>query len=143
MQRVRRLIRTHRPAIGWLLLLVLAARLLVPGGFMTVATAEGVRLVPCSGWMSASAPDHAMPMVGAHHARGGDAARPDQPDHGKAELPCTFAGLGHAALGGADPVVLALALAFAMLLAARTPATALPRPAPRSWPPAHGPPARA
>jgi hypothetical protein len=34
----------------------------------------------------------------------------------KAESPCAFSALGHAALGGADPVLLALALVFVLAL---------------------------
>ena len=64
-------------------------------------------------------------------------------DHSEAadkSQPCAFSGLGHAALGGADPLVLAAALAF-IVLVGLAPLRALPaRDIPFLRPPLRGPP---
>jgi hypothetical protein len=48
-------------------------------------------------------------------SKGGDAGGDHSEAASKAQ-PCAFAGLGHGALGGADPVLLAAALAFILLV---------------------------
>ncbi len=74
----------------------------------------------------------AVPMK--HDARG-EETKSDK------SQPCAFSGLGHAALGGADPVLLIAALAF-ILLVGLAPLRAPPaRDLPFLRPPLRGPPA--
>lgn len=79
-----------------------------------------------------------MEMPGMH----GDAAAHGNPgDHGKAEMPCAFAGLSAAMTGAIDPVQLAALIAFVMatgLAVVVLPAPSCPA---HLRPPLRGPPA--
>lgn len=102
----------------WLAALLLCAALLlrvaVPAGFMPMQTDGGMRLMLCGG--TAPLP----PAVQAHGMHAGMHHAAPAHDHGDrdAEAPkgCAFADLAVPLLGGADPVLLAGAIAF--LLAA-------------------------
>ncbi|WP_419808612.1 hypothetical protein [Sphingomonas sp.] len=121
--------RSHWFAV--LMACTLAARLLVPVGFMPVTDHGRVTLQICPGTMPTVA---AHAMAGMHH---------DQPaggEHGKAEMPCAYSGLGLTALGSVAPVLLAAAVLFAFLLAARAVALVLPAPPGRLRPPLRAPP---
>lgn len=121
----------HRPALAALLIAAaLALRVLVPAGFMPVLDQGRIIVSICSG----SGPMTmaiAMPGMAGH-----DDAAPDALA-GKA---CAFADLALPALGGADPVLLAAAIAFVLALGlarvAPPPATAPLR----LRPPLRGPP---
>lgn len=66
-------------------------------------------------------------------------------DHGKskADTPCAFTALTHGALGGADPIQLALALLFILTLGFAPLLPAAPQRAHYLRPPLRGPPALA
>lgn len=108
----------------------LAARLLVPAGFMPVAQGGRMTLALCPGMATA-----ATAMAGMHHG-----PSPSE-GHGRADAPCAYAGLGLSALGTADPVLLLVGLLFAFVLAIRAVVQRPPRASPRLRPPLRGPPA--
>lgn len=117
MAALRTLYRTHRRLFALLFALVLFAKIVVPSGFMPVATSNGFVLQLCSGMEPVSSPTAmAMPgmaghdMAGQHHDQKGD----QKGD--KAESPCTFAGLTAPHLAGADVALLAIALLFVLAL---------------------------
>ena len=128
---LRRLLFGHVPAACLLLLLTLSMKLIVPVGFMPQLAGGGVELVMCDG-MAPVTPVVAMHgMQGHHHGHDG----PTKPD-----APCPFAGLAAPALGGADPIQLAIALAD-ILVAGLVAATAIRlRAAGHVRPPLRGPP---
>jgi len=124
---------------------VLLLKLLVPTGYMVVSESGSLAIVVCSGTAPRAAP---MAMPGMHgdmvdHGRmdRGQMDHGKSEDHGKAEMPCAFAGLSAAALGAIDPILLATLIAF--VLAVGLGASALPPPARRAYlrPPLRGPPA--
>jgi hypothetical protein len=129
--RPARSLLTRYPAFAAAMLLcALLVRVLVPAGFMPEASAGIVTLQLCSGTMPAAP----VPMVDMHH--GG--AKHEAP--AKAEQPCAFAGIVAPALGSADPVLLAAALAFVFLLTVRGGAPVLPARPARLRPPLRAPP---
>lgn len=118
-----------------LVVLALALRLLVPGGYMLSAGADGIAVALCPG--TTAMPENARPihaMAGMKHPGGGST------EHGRPEMPCAFAGLAAPALGGADPVLLVVALAFVALLLLISASPGAVRTAPRLRPPLRGPP---
>lgn len=137
MRALRALMRRRRSCFALLLACTLAVRLIVPAGFMPAMDGGGLSLRICSG-MASGSEMAAMPAMphgghGEHDGEGG----------GKAQTPCAFAGIGMAALGGADPVLLLAALLFAFLLASRAAPWPLPKPPSRLRPPLRAPPAAA
>lgn len=109
-------------------------KLLVPAGYMLHRSGGTMAIVPCSGTGPMPMPAMAA-MPGMKHGGGAD--------HGKAERPCPFAALAAPALAGADPVLLALAIAFITacgVIAVRPPAI---RPRAFLRPPLRGPPGAA
>jgi len=111
----------------------LLVKLLVPAGFMPVLDGGTLRIEICAG-VTPAAPA-VQPMAGMKHGGHGDAPA------SKPELPCAFAGVAMPSLAAVDPLLLVLAIAFAMRLAA---AIVAPRPftAPAFLrPPLRGPPA--
>jgi hypothetical protein len=123
----RAFLNEHLFAAAALIALALAMRMLVPTGFMPTADHDRIVVALCSG----SGPAHVTIELGKD--------RGDPSPDAQAETPCAFAGLGSAALGGADPILLTIAVAFAMLLVARAvvPLAAVPL---RLRPPLRGPP---
>ncbi len=132
----------HRWLTLGLIVLTLLVRFAVPVGYMPVFAGNTVTIALCSG----SGP-MTMAMTGVAAmtgpARGDSASDHDPGGHGKAEMPCGFAGLSAPFVAGADPVVLALAVAFIV-------ATVFRAVAPRARvvpanlrPPLRGPPATA
>lgn len=109
---LRRHCLRHRHLAAWLVVLALAARLLVPAGFMPVAANGGVTMMLCTGMGPVTATPHAMP--GMRHG-----APAKQDGHGKAEAPCAFSSVTAPTLGGADPLLLAAAILFVMAVAIR------------------------
>jgi hypothetical protein len=108
-----------RPIAPFLILLALAARLLVPAGFMPATGADGVtRLVMCSGMGPIEAPAEHI-AHGASHQMAmdhGDGTMPaDHPD-GQGDHACPFAVVAHAVdlgAGLADPVLYSVVVAAA------------------------------
>lgn len=94
----------------------LAMKALLPAGYMVSGTSRALTILVCADSTGARS---AM-QVTIPQGTKGSAAK----DH----KPCTFAGHGAAALAGADPIQLALAIAFVLALGF------LPIPAPRLAP---------
>lgn len=142
MTAIRRLSLKHRPFALWLVLMVLAVKLLVPAGFMVGVVDGRVGLQICSGF----GPVVAAPMM-AHHAMAtGTMSEHADGGHGKADghsavdMPCPFAALAHGVAMPVDPLLLAMALAFVMALGVAAVRRAVPRSQPFLRPPLRGPP---
>jgi hypothetical protein len=127
---------THSYARLSLVLVVfaLAVKALVPAGYMISSTGERFLTVTICADASGT-PKQMRITIPDKNEKGGD--------HSEAadkSQPCAFSGLGHAALGGADPLLLAAALAF-ILLVGLGPLRAPPaRDIPFLRPPLRGPP---
>ncbi|MCD2322457.1 hypothetical protein LQ953_00315 [Sphingomonas sp. IC-56] len=151
MRSFRSIFRSHRWLAALVLLAALLLRIAVPAGFMPMVGAQGLRLVPCSGYGTmplapASDPhtisgDHhseahaghgePAPHAPAKHAEQGDA---------QAQSGCAFAELAVPLMPNADPIQL-LAAIFFIIAAALFFRAHLPRhTAPRLRPPLRGPP---
>lgn len=126
----------HRYAQLTLVLVVLslAVKALVPAGYMISFAGERFLTVTICADASGT-PKQMRIAIPDKNEKGGD--------HSEAadkSQPCAFSGLGHAALGGADPLLLAAALAF-ILLVGLAPLRAPPaRDIPFLRPPLRGPP---
>lgn len=103
------LIRSNARLSLMLLALVLAVKALVPVGFMLSPGGERFLTVTLCADASGTPKQMRIALPDRKDAGGHPA---EAADKGQA---CAFSGLGHAALGGADPVVLATALVFALL----------------------------
>jgi len=114
--------------------LALAMKVLIPAGTMIGSAAGTVTIRICDGYADA-AHDTAKAVVIAIKGHG-DSGK-TSPDH----QACPYTALGHAGLTGADPVLLAAALAFILLLGLAAPAFPAPRPLFRLRPPLRAPPA--
>ncbi|CAA9495747.1 MAG: hypothetical protein AVDCRST_MAG91-797 [uncultured Sphingomonadaceae bacterium] len=116
----RHLLLRHRLLACWLVAAALLMKAIVPAGYMTSVSDGSLRIELCSGFgpqkPAAETPSTThmpgMDMTGmshgaqdAHHGGG-------EEGHGQPESPCAFAGLSAPSLAGADPPLLALALAF-------------------------------
>lgn len=134
MNRPAALIRNHARLTLVLLALALAAKALVPAGFMLSPSAGRVLTVTICADASGM-PRQMQIAIPAKDDRPGEPA-----DAGEADQPCAFSGLGHAALGGADPVLLAAALAFILLLGFAPPSALPLRDIAYLRPPLRGPP---
>lgn len=110
-------------------------KLLVPTGYMASVAAGSITIELCSGY-GPQTMTMAMPGMAHHSDQHGES--------GKAEAPCAFAGLAAPSLAGADPLVLAVAIAFIVLtvfrIAARIAVSGVPS---YLRPPLRAPPARA
>jgi hypothetical protein len=134
MLRLRAFTCSHVRLSLALLALVLAVKALVPAGFMVTPGGERFLTV----MICADSTGVAQQVQIAIPAK--DGAASDHPESGDKDQPCAFAGLGLSALGGADPVLLAAALAF-ILLIGFAPLRAPPaRDIPFLRPPLRGPP---
>ena len=136
MTALRHHLLRHRLLAAWLVAAALMMKVLVPSGYMLgTSTAGSITIELCSGY----GPQKmivAMPGM-AHH--------PDKKgEHGKAEMPCAFSGLSAPSLAGADPLLLAVAIAFVIFTVFRI-ATRPALPGTPSYlrPPLRGPPAHA
>ncbi len=116
--------------------LALVMKVLIPAGTMLGGDARAVTVQICDGY-AAAAHDAGKAVVLAVKGHG---------DTGKAhhdQQACPYSALGHAGLTGADPVLLAAALAFILLLGLAAPTFLAPRPLFRLRPPLRAPPALA
>ena len=134
MTALRLLILRYRALAVAVLVMALAMKALVPTGMMLGTDAgRGVTIRLCDGVADSA---RAVTLTIGH---GG----PDQHDGGK-QAPdhqaCPYTALAHHALGGADPILLALALAFIVMLGFRALSPPALRRAARWLPPAHAPP---
>jgi hypothetical protein len=131
MTPLRHYLHDRRHLAMAIMMIALLMRLLVPVGFMPEVSAGKIGIVLCTG----QAP--ALPAMSTHHGGG-------HHEHGqsaKHDMPCPFSAGSSHGLAAVDPIQIAIALAFVMLLSLR-PVTA-PRAsvAPRLRPPLRGPPA--
>lgn len=115
--------------------MALAMKVVMPAGFMPMMSDGRIVVGMCSGTGQTTM---VVTIPGLEHR---DA---DRGEHGgKTSQPCAFAGLGTPALAAADPVLLAIAILFALALGMRF-VPLMPVAAPRSLrPPLRGPPATA
>ena len=93
-----------------LVAIALAVKALVPAGYM-ISPAGGRFLTVTICADASGTPKQMRIAIPDKNQTGGD--------HSEAadkSQPCAFSGLGHAALGGADPILLAAALAFILLI---------------------------
>ena len=144
---LRRLILCHRALAVLICAVALAVKLLVPAGYMigdaggrTVMILCPGAAMPAAAAAAAAATATATPMDHggmATHAAGDDAGKA----HGMAEPPCAFAGLAAPALAAADPLLLAIAIAYGLAVALRPVRVASRAAAPHLRPPLRGPPA--
>ncbi|TPG49334.1 DUF2946 family protein [Sphingomonas glacialis] len=109
MQAVRHLIAQRNFAV-LICAAALLLKLLVPAGYMVASDHGRLAIIICSGTMPSPM---TMAMPGTH----GDMTDPGAPkDHGKAEMPCAFAGLSAAMMAAVDPILLAGLVAFVMAI---------------------------
>lgn len=138
MGTLRALLMRHRSAALLAVLVALCMRAVLPAGVMadTRAHVFSVRLCEETLHLAATKVLPTTVLIVAQDSRSQDhGAKP-----ASADSPCAFSVLALASLGGANPVLLALALAFVLALGfCASPAPAA-RAAPRLWPPLRGPP---
>ncbi|MBW6533151.1 hypothetical protein KZ820_20600 [Sphingomonas sp. RRHST34] len=135
MRALRRLVLAHSHMAALIYVAVLALRILIPTGYMVSSDHGRVTITLCSGVVEQ--PSMAMDMAGMDHAM------PDHgksKEHGKAEMPCAFSGLSTPVFGGADPVLLVVALALVAAMALRATPRTIVASAPYLRPPLRGPP---
>lgn len=135
MHALRATIGTHRSLALFALALAFLVRAALPAGYMIAHDASSVITVAvCS---DASGAHKVIEL----------AIPPKQGEHGKGQSAkdgsCAFSALGKSALGGTDPVLLALAFAFILVLGLAPSRTLPARPVPHARPPLRGPPALA
>jgi hypothetical protein len=134
MVRLRVLVRPSVRLTLALLALALAVKALVPAGFMLAPGIERFLTVTICADAS-GVPRQMRIAVPAKDAPAGD--HREAADKGE---PCAFSGFGNAMFGGSEPLLLAAALAF-ILLVGFAPRPALPaRDTPFLRPPLRGPP---
>lgn len=138
MMRMRSWMRAH----GWLAMMIvvmaLCLRAFIPQGMMIGSASTLLTVQICSDGSSTDTVQIAVPRNTAGDGAGGD----HDGRSGDHATPCAFSSLAMDALGGADALVLAVAIAFVMALGF-APVTSVLR-APLSYlrPPLRGPPVR-
>lgn len=130
MTAIRAFFQKHHSLAMAVLMLAMAVKALVPTGFMLGAEAGALTIKVCDG-IDHGAATIAIPVKAP---KGADKAGHDQ-------QACPFSALGHAGQAGADPIQIALALAFILLLGLAPPRTPTRIAAPRLRPPLRAPPA--
>lgn len=131
---MRALIGCHRHFALLLLVLAFCVKGAIPAGYMVAASPD--RIMTVSICADATGGLRQMQMVIPGKAQGSGDGK-----SAKAEGQCAFSALSHAALGGADAVLLALSFAFVLILGL-APVRRLPLgPFAHLRPPLRGPPA--
>ena len=137
MTRLRHLISRHHSAAIVLVALALFMKSAVPVGFMPDTSSGRIRLVMCSGYGPERITTMAMPGMPGMERHDDTGGREHK------EMPCGFSGHAPGSIAMADPVVLAIAIAFIVATVFRIeaapvfPAPQYLRPHPRG-PPAIG-----
>jgi len=129
MSAIRTFLQRRAGLVALLLAFALAARALVPAGYMASSSPNGLTIELCSG-VAGKTVTLMLPGAPAHQ------------QEGKADMgsPCAFSGGGVALTSAIDPFLLAGAIAFAIMLGFR-PARTLPAEASAYLrPPLRGPP---
>lgn len=131
MGAIRSFFKDHRALAALILALALAMKAFVPAGFMVGTSGTTLTVQICDAQGQTTLKQINLP---------GKPAGQTSNDHAKAARDCPFTGLSMHALSGADPVLLALALAFVVALGfLPAPPLRLARPA-FLTPPLRGPP---
>jgi hypothetical protein len=130
MKRLRHMILDRQYLAMTMIVAALLMRLLVPVGFMPEVSAGKITMVLCTGHGPAVVAV-AVPTADKQDGKGAPT---------RSDMPCPFAAGSAHGLAAADPILLAIAIAFIMALCLRP--TAVPRlvDAPRLRPPLRGPP---
>jgi len=136
METLRAFLHTHRRLAAILLTLALVMKALIPAGYMLGEQARVLTVEICA---DASGAKITHDIVISHHGKPGE-TRGSQV---KSDGTCAFSSLAMASLGGADPALLALALAFILALGFAPRASAPLQRIARLRPPLRGPPAHA
>lgn len=112
MTQARIWIGSNRSLALALLLLALCMKALIPAGYMVTPDVKRVLTVAICADASGQMQQMQLAIAGKDPGAGhsGDTKMDGQ---------CAFSTLGHAALGGADPLLLALAIAFILVLGLR------------------------
>jgi hypothetical protein len=133
MQRLRASIRNHRHLALLALALAFLVRAALPAGYMVSRDASSVITIAVCSDVSG---EHKTTQLVIP-------AKPGAPAKAAKDGSCAFSAMAKGALGGIDPILLALAFAFILVLGL-APARVLPaRPVPHTLPPLRGPPALA
>ena len=130
MHTFRAFFLSHRRVAALLVALALCMKALLPAGYMLGSESRTITVQICADSLGAKITKQID--VGAK-------------DHGKtkADAPCAFTALTHGALGGSDPIQLALALLFILALGFAPHIPAAPKRDHYLRPPLRGPPALA
>lgn len=134
MHSLRACLARHRALVTILIVATLWMKALVPAGYMLGHGARVLTVEICADPQGAQI---AKQIVLPADGKSGD----QKGEHGEAVATCPFSALSFASIGGAEPLLLALALALILTLGFA--AVHAPRPALRSHlrPPLRGPPA--
>ncbi|MCW1429918.1 DUF2946 family protein [Novosphingobium sp. JCM 18896] len=131
MHALRALVHRHRLLAAMIVVCALAMKIAVPAGYMLGQHGKVLTVEICADASGSTVTKQIV--VPASHG--------DKETQAKASETCPYAALGFPALNGADPLLLALALAFILALGF-VPAQALPLQRRRfARPPLRGPPA--
>ena len=133
MHWLRASIRDHRHLALLVLALAFLVRAALPAGYMVARDASSViTIAVCSD----ATGEHKVTQLVVP-------AKPGAPVKPAKDGSCAFSAMAKGTLGGTDPILLALAFAFILVLGL-APARMLPaRPVPHTQPPLRGPPALA
>lgn len=113
MKMLRAFFLSHARMAAGLIALALCMKALMPAGYMLGGETRSITVQICADTLGAKITKQIV-LAGLtygtqnHANKGADGAKTD--------TPCAFAALGHGALGGADPFLLALALLFVLAL---------------------------
>src|SRR3546814_20382828 len=100
-------------------------KVLVPAGFMPTVSSGAILVQLCSGQGLQTAMLEIPGQSGEH----------DPADHKQAEMPCAFSGMSSPAFAAADPVLLAIAIAFILAMGCLSLNYVLPSASPLLRPP--------
>lgn len=129
MKALRAFFLHHRCLAAVLVMAALCMKALVPAGYMLGQGTQTLTVEICAD----SIGQHIVKQITVPQS--GHSSEKD-----KGDSPCHFTALGHAALGGADPVLLALALVFIVAMGFAAVARSAPRRVSYLRPPLRGPP---
>ena len=133
MYAFRAFLLSNRQLAALMIAAALCMKALIPAGYMIGADSKLLTVQICADSLGhAVTKQIAIPQEG--HAPG---------KQSQMDGTCAFTSLGHATLGGADPIQLAIALAFILALGFAPLVTPAPRPISHLRPPLRGPPALA
>lgn len=128
MGTLRQILMRRRALAALLIAAALAMKALVPAGFMPEVSARSFTVLVCA---DATGDSRAREVTVP-----GKPAKPGAQAHEA----CPFGGLGQAAMGGADPLLLALAIGFILAMGVRAAPVLRLKRRRHAQPPACGPP---